>query len=221
MSGNETMLGREWFLPCENFYRQQSQKHPEDMDYKIETANVGQLLITIDMTLLFAKLSRQTITIDDFKIENEKLAKRITAWKQHLDILRTDSISLAEACEVKRKSESEDIIIPHMPGGFHKAGFSTLNFMLMDWHAIDLVHRYQGALLLRQQLPPELRNMALEICKMFEAVDCWSQNLAGALLSSQALLGIATMFLPKDDRHVMWCRLKLAKIEGMGYTMLP
>lgn len=211
------MLGREWFLPCEDFYRQKSQDHPQNMDYKIERAYVSHLLVTIDMTLLFARLSRQSITIDDFTIENEQLSKRIVTWKQQLDILRIESVSLAGTYEAKGKPNTESIIDPHMPGGFHKAGLSTLNFMLMDWYAIDLVHRYQGALLLRQEQPPELESMALEICRMFEAVDCWSDGLPGALLSSQALLGIATIFLPKDDRHIMWCRLKLAKIEAMGY----
>ena len=215
MSGNETMLGREWFLSCGNFYREQSQKYPENMDYKIEMAISDHRLITIDMTLLFATFSQKLVTIDNFKIKNERLAERILSWKRQLDMLRTETKSSLDTIEAER-NKLENIIDPHMPGGFHETDLLTLNFMLMDGYAIDLVHRYQGAQLLQQQVPPELRNMALEICRMVEAVDRWSEKLPGALLASQALLGLATMFLPKDDGHVMWCRLKLARIEGMG-----
>lgn len=217
MSGSETMLGREWFLTCEAYHRQQSQQNLQNMDCKIEGAILSHRLITIDMVSLFAKITKQLITVDDFNVENERLAERIIIWKQYLDMLRIEASSLSETSEVRRDEDSENSIEPYMPGGFHPPGLSTLNFMFMDWYALDLVHRYRSALLIQQQQPPELGAIAIKICRMLEAVNCWPEAPPGALLSAQALLGLATMFLPKDDRYIMWCRLKLAKIEGMGY----
>ena len=217
MSGYETMLAREWFCANEDYYRHQSQKYPNDIDYKIETAIASRRLIAMDMAVLFAKLPRGAITLESFMIENKELSMRISAGKQHLDILLTHTRSLVETHEVERKSDSKNVIDPYMPGGiYNKDGLWALNLMLMDWYAMDVMHRYQSALMLQRLPPPELELLALRLCGMVEAIESWPEGPPGIMLSTQAALGIATLFLPKDDRHTMWSRRKLAKIESLG-----
>lgn len=217
MSGYETMLAREWFCANENHYRHQNQKYPNDIDYKIEAAIASHRLIAMDMAVLFAKLPRGAITLESFIIENKEISTRISNWKQHLDILLAHTRSLVETLVVDRKPYPGAVIDPYMPGGIYdKDGLWTLNFMLMDWYAMDVMHRYQSALMLQQPPPPELEVLALRLCGMFEAIESWTEGPPGVELSTQAALGIATLFLPKDDGHTMWSRRKLAKIEGLG-----
>lgn len=220
MSGYETMLAREWFCANEDYYRHQSQGYPNDINYKIETAIASHRLIAMDMALLFAKLPRGAMTLEEFVTEHEKLSTRFSTWKHHLDMLLNCTRALVETFEVERKPSSEDVIDPYMPGGFFKNGFWTLNIMLMDWYATDVMYRYQSALMLQRLPPPELEDIAIEVCRMFEAIEYWPEGPPGIVLSAQAALGIATLFLPKNDRHTMWCRRKLAKIEGLGYDLL-
>lgn len=219
MSGYETMLAREWFCANEEYYRHQSQGYPNDINYKIETAIASHRLIAMDMALLFAKLPRGAITLEEFVTEHEKLSTRFSTWKHHLDMLLNSTRAFVETFEVERKPNSEDVIDPYMPGGFFKNGFWTLNIMLMDWYATDVMYRYQSALMLQRLPPPELEDIAIEVCRMFEAIEYWLEGPPGIVLSAQAALGIATLFLPKNDRHTMWCRRKLAKIEGLGYDL--
>lgn len=216
MSGHELLLSREWFTASERFYHNQCQNHPEDIAHRINSAIATHRLIAIDMASLFAKLPREVITVEDFMIRNEELSIRILSWKQHLDQLRIEAASAEEWTTLRGSQLTETGIDPYMPGGFHAGDLSTLNCMLMDWYAIDLLHKYQGALMLRRQLPSDLGNMALQLCRMFEAVDSWAEGPSGIALSMQAILGIATIFLPKDNVYISWCRRKLAKIEAMG-----
>lgn len=213
----ETMLSREWFIASENFYSCQSRRYPENMDYKIESVIASYRLMASDMTLLVAKLSRGDISIQDYVTENIQLSTRIATWKQHLDLLCTEAASLVGSFEINREQGLGAVINPRMPGGFYKGGLWTLNLLLMDGYAVDMMHRYQGAMMLQQPPPPELSRLALETCSLFEALDSfWPEGPPGAVLSAQAVLGTAALFLPKDDEHIMWCRRKLAKIEGMG-----
>ncbi|KAL9033734.1 MAG: hypothetical protein Q9214_007370, partial [Letrouitia sp. 1 TL-2023] len=69
--------------------------------------------------------------------------------------------------------------------------------------------------------PPDLRSLASDMCRIFEAIELWPGSYPGSLVAAQATLGIATLFLPKDEKHIMWCRQKLAAIESRGYTYPP
>ena len=214
MSGYETSLGREWLVANEVYYRHQTQRHPGDINHQIGTAVATHRLMAMDMAVIFAKRSRAEITLVEFKLENERMSKRISDWKRHLNSLHQAAATSVQSFEVKGPSTS--IIVPHMPGGFYKEGLSTLNLMLIDGLAIDIMHRYRFALLLKQPLPSELGKMALDLCGLVEAVDCWLEAPSGVALSVQAALALATLFLPKNDRYKTWSRQKLARIEGMG-----
>ena len=110
----------------------------------------------------------------------------------------------------------DDIVDPYLPRGLYKGELWTINFLLTDWIALDVMQKYQAAMLFKQHPPSELKTMALELCRLFEAIEYWPESLSGSVLKAQAGLGIATIFLPRDQRQVMWCRRKLAMIEATG-----
>lgn len=213
----ETMLSPEWFMASKNFYECQSKTYPENMDYKIEYLIASYRAMVSHMTLLLAKVSRGDISLGDFMVDNIQVSTRIAAWKQHLDDLCTEARRTVGSFIIQSLPHGEEVIDPYMPGGFYKEGLWTLNLLLMDGYAIDMVHRYHAALMLQQPPPPELGQLALETCSLFEALDSfWPDAPPGAVISAQGVIGIAASFLPKENGYTMWCRRKLAKIESMG-----
>ena len=216
MSGYEMVLGREWFCANESYYQLQSQRNPGNIDCKIEAAIASHRVLAMDMAVLFAKLPRGEISVDDFTKENRFIAERLRTYRRNLDLLIADQRYLVYSFQVPQERDPEDIVNPYLPGGLYKGALWTVNFMLMDWLGLDVMHRYQTALMFKQQPPPELENMALELCRIFEAIEFWSDSPPGSVLQAQAGLGIATLFLPRDQRHVMWCRRKMAMIEAKG-----
>lgn len=221
ISGYETVLGRDWFCAREEYYRHQSEDHPDDIDYQIETTIARHCLNAMDMALLFARLSREALGVEEFKIENGELSMRISAWEQDLYILFDEVRCQVETFEIKRRPGSKDVVDPHMPGGIFSGGLCSLNLLLMDWYGLDLMHRYQTALILQQSQPPKLQLIAWELCRMFEAIDCWPEAPPGVVLSTQASLSMAALFLPRNRQNIMWCRRKLARIESLGYFTIP
>ncbi|KAL8680860.1 MAG: hypothetical protein Q9186_002979 [Xanthomendoza sp. 1 TL-2023] len=216
MSGYETILGREWAAVNERYLAEQAIQHPESIDCRIEAAVASHRVIALDMVMLFAKLPRGAITPEEFKLENEEIAARIQHWKTSLDSLPSDDRYLVVSFEGAREREEDDIVDPYRPGGLYQGPLWTLNFLRMDYLGTAITHTYQTALLQQQSPPPRLVDMALEMCRLFEAIQYWPGSTPGAILSAQAGLGIAVIFLPKDDRHIDWCRRKLAAIESQG-----
>lgn len=216
MSGYETVLGREWFYACQQHHRQQLQACPDNIDNKIENAIADNRLTALDMSTLFAKTARGAISIEEFTEKNQGIAERITAWRHNLDPGLTDPTYAVSSFAGARERDPTDIVDPYRPGGLLQGPLWSMNFLLIDWCAVSLMHKQQTAFILKQQLPAELYTLALEQLRLFEAIEYWPGSPSGAVLAAQASLGMASLFLPKDERHIMWCRRKLATIESMG-----
>ena len=218
MSGSPAVLSREWFSANEEYFDGQSAMDPANIDYKIERDVASNRLIAMDMALLLAKLPRNAISMSDFVLENNKIAEQLEAWKRRWDvILAEDSRHLVLSFEGAPDRDPNDIVDPYRPGGIYSGPLWTVNFMMMDWCALTIMHKYQTALMLQQAPPQDLSVLALEQCRIFEAIEFWPGSPSGSVLTAQASLGMAALFLPKDDRHTMWCRRKLAMVETQGY----
>ena len=215
MSGYETVLGREWMAASEQYYLAMSEQDPTSLDYIMESNIAAHRLIAIDMAILFAKLPRGEISIQDFLRQNELISEHIRTLKTRLEpILSTEHVVLS--FEGAPERDPNDIIDPYVPGLLYKGPLWTMNFMHIDWYAINAMHKYQTAMMLQQQPPAELQQLALEQCRLLEAIEFWPKSPQGAILLAQASMGLICLMLPRDEKHIMWCRRKLAKVENMG-----
>ena len=217
MAGHSAVIGREWFLANESYYRQQSLCYPMSIDYKIEAVIASHRLLAGDLASLHARLSQGSITPEDFVQESSRYSHLIDSWRQNLDPVFHDESYHVKSFNSK-KPDPEDIVDPYRPGGLFKGALFTFNYMLVDSFSLNLVHQLKTAKLLGRPTPPEVTQLALGICRIFEAIEFWSGSPPGAVVRSQGSLGLAIVFLPKDDKHITWCRRKLAKIESLGYV---
>ena len=219
MSGYRTVLDREWFATNEQYYVEQARQRPHDIQAQMDAGVASHRILAMDMALLFAKLPCGAITFADFSKENVVLEQRIRDWKQSLEPLLSDDRYLVTSFEHPRGYDRDDIVDPYRPGGLFQGPLWGMNLLMMDWLGTNILHGYQTALAMKQPVRPELVDMALEVCRLFETIEYWPKSTPGAILSAQAGLGIAALFLPKDERHNMWIRRKLAVIESNGSVL--
>jgi len=215
MAGHSAVLGREWFLETESYYHQQTLTYPTNIDYKIEATIASHRLLAGDLALLYAQLPRGDITMEEFARESERYSEQIEKWREKLDSVFRDDNHLVMSFGGK-KPDPEDIVDPYLPGGLYQGALFTFNFMIMDWHAINLMHKHKTAVLLHRRPLPGVRELALQICRLFEAIEYWPESPPGAVVKAHGSLGLAIVFLPRDEKHIMWCRRKLAKVESFG-----
>ena len=214
MSGGQTRLGREWFDANDRYYATVARNNPGNIDLKIEAYIASHRVVAMDMAVLFAKLPRGAISMEDFLKENKVIADHLANWSNELDpALLNDQYRVID---FNGKPDPDDIVDPYQPGLLFRQPLWTVNYMIMDARAMNIMHQYQTAQLLQQTPPAHLAQLALEQCRSFEAIELWPESPPGAILPAQAGLGLAALFLPKDDKHTMWCRQKLAKVESMG-----
>lgn len=216
MGGFETVLSRDWFSYAEELLHQQVVREPANLNWKIELSIAQLRLIAMDMSIVFAKIGKGEINPDQFLTENEVVAKRIQDWKTKMDPALQDRQYLVTDFTGARPLDPDDIVNPYIPGIIYSGPLFVMNVCLIDWYSIDLMHRYLTALTMKTQPTRELGMKAYECCQLFEAIEFYPGSLPGTILALQASIGIGCLFLPRDEKHGMWARRKLATIEANG-----
>lgn len=216
MAGSEVTLGREWFCASVEYYEQMLIPDPSCLGFKIELHLSSHRLLAMDMALLSAKLPRGIISVEDFIRENQVITEKISTWRTDLDELVANQEHLTVSYEEAPEPDPEDIVDPYRPGGLYRGPLWTWNYLMLDWYAFKIMHAFQVALMLQRSPPADLGQYALELCRIFEAIEYWQGSPPAAILPAQVSIGVAALFLQKDERHIMWIRRKLASIESMG-----
>lgn len=112
--------------------------------------------------------------------------------------------------------DPNDIVNPYIPGVLFDGPLWAMNIASLDWQSVDLMHRYQTSMITKTQPDIEVVRKAYESCQLFEAMELSPSSPPGTILACQASLGISCLFLPRDEKHAMWARRKLALIERNG-----
>ena len=219
LGGNETILDRHWYVVCQDWYASHvDEDDMEDVDSRFQALTAGNRLIGMDMASLFSRMGRGQITVEAFKTQNEELRQRLGWVKSEAQKLN-DAYYTVTDFPWRKPLTMEDIVDPYISGGLFEKALWHLNFVWIDWYAIELMHQYQTSMILQQPVPVEkLQPLALEQCRIYEAINRYPYAPEGAILGGHASLGLAIVFLPKDQRHIDWARRRLYEIERRGYV---
>lgn len=216
LAGNEMVLGREWYIAKEEHDAQQAAMYPND------ARRQGSLALSIirrsglDMASLYAKLSRGLISMDDFKAQNELLAQTYERVRRILKSFDNSEWTVTSYPH-KEPLTDDDIVDPYVPGGLHHGPSWEINFAWIDYLGTATMFKLQSSVTLGHPPMSELAELAIEQCRIIETIERWPQRENGCMISFKNSLSIAALFLPKDEKHTMWCRRKLALMEQSGY----
>jgi len=161
--GFETVLSRDWFSYAQEFFREQVAQEPENLDWKIESAIAQHRLVATDMSLLFARMGKGELSLDQFVQENESIGRRIEEWKSKMDPALQDSRYLVTDFSGARALDPDDIVNPYLPGVIFSGPLRVMNVTNIDWYSIDLMHKYQTALTLRPSQALSLRRRRTQV----------------------------------------------------------
>ncbi|KAI9843212.1 MAG: hypothetical protein M1838_002725 [Thelocarpon superellum] len=218
MAGSEMVLSRDWFVAYNEHYQRHSQQLPDDIVGKMDLAISEYRLLAMDMATLFAR-AKGGGAPEHFMAEVSRLVRDLQAWRADMD----PNLAAPANFVTFHGSQALDIgiIDPYEPGLIFERRLWRLNFAMLGWYATEMMMMQQAALMTGQPPPARLEGLARRVCQTIEAVQIWPGSPPGSIFSAQATLAIAALFLPKDERHTRWLRLKFASIESVGYIYPP
>lgn len=215
LSGSEAILGREWYVTVLEHDMQQAQLYPDDFLKQIRLVNSHIRIFALDMASLHAKLSRNLVTMDQYMAEVERLSGIVA--EMHRLLTRFDS---SEEAVLSRPAVPlqgpDDVLNTDLPLRFYTGSLFALNFMWTNFVSTVLMFRYQTHLTIQQPSGPELQRLALRACHLIESIIRWPDAEVGAVNAFHNCLPLVGMFLPRDQKHIMWVRRMLARVESNG-----
>lgn len=225
MGGKVATIDRAWYQASCKYYEEQIDADPEndlDVDGHFSAFVASNRLIGYDMAKLYSRVPNGDISTEDFHRENAEIIDRLQKFKDDIQALNDGYYTVQEFPAAKDRPVTEkDIVNPYIPGGLFRDALWPMNFMWIDWYAIEMMQKYQASLVLKKPPPPEMELLSLEQCRIYEAVSRWPDAPAGAILGVHASIALAAVFLKKDEKHTMWIRHKLANVERLGYVFPP
>jgi hypothetical protein len=216
MGGFPTALPREWFTAFVDYCQAQVATASDNIRWKVEERAAQFSLVSMDMSMLFARGSRGEISAEAFAAEHDQLSKRLEDWKANWDPALTDPSHLVTEFPQERLLGGNDIVNPFARGVLYDLPLFSTTMATAAWHSIMVMHKCQSSTMPKEQLYAELASHSYAICQIFEAVELWPPSPKGALITIQACVAIAALFLPQDSRHHMWVRRRFALLETMG-----
>lgn len=215
LAGNETILSREWYTSREEYDAKEAAEDPSDVQKQLSLFNSRNRRFAMDMASLYAKLSRGMIPMEQFIAQNEQLSLAMENLRSLLSQFDASEHTVTSYPHKVPLMEN-DIVDPYTPGRFFQGPLWEVNFAWIDFLATSLMFKYQSSLVLRQESSSELQSSALEQCRLIETIERWPEKENGTVIAFHSSLGLASMFIPKDARHIMWIRRKLAHAEQNG-----
>lgn len=218
ISGNGTVLGREWFQTQHDWDSQQVQQKPDDINLKYRECFSRFRVLAADMAIMFAKKNKNAISEEEFEAKCQEAGEELENWEERLDPALKNPSKFITVFPGARDRDPVDIVDPYDPQTLYGDELFPTNHLILAFAGLHLMFLYQLSEMQGKPRMPKMQEIALRMCQIIEAVQSYPGSPPSILIGVQANLGIATAFLPQDELHIMWARRKLAEVEKLGYN---
>jgi hypothetical protein len=209
-------LVRDWYSARVDFYSSRVATEPQNIGLKIEYSAGSLQLILYDMALLYARQAAGEMSIDEYMAEHVRLNAVWEQWRTSWDPALSDPAHRIDEFPGNPTPSPEDIVNPFAPGVLYRPPLFAMSLLVCEHHSIALLHASHQITPLTDEDRARLRDHAYAACQISEAVEFWPHSPPGSLVTMQSCLAIATLSLPKDEKHCMWFRRKFAMLESIG-----
>ena len=216
-SGGEAVLGREWFVAAHEWYKQQIREQPDNISLRYEERFAHSRLVANDTNLLFTTKAKGLMSDEVFLAKLAEMNERVADLEQRIDPCLLDPNGHVTDFSDAPPLGPDEIVNPYEPDVLWQGQQWTSNFLVLDILGIVFMYKIQSSFALRQPIESaEMVAKARQAAQIFQAVRLWPHSPPGVIFEAQASFAIGTLFLPKDPKHINWCRHTFAQIESAG-----
>jgi hypothetical protein len=210
MAGRLTTLSVDWSEVNRNILQLEADANPHCLELKAEVAHAKLRDLAFAVADLTALKSKDTLDPQELEDEGRKLQNGLLNWCQTLDPALRLSMTT-----VKEQPVDADNYCPFLPADIYVGGAWTANMLMCDYYGLMLMLAHQMSAS-HEGIERVLSDYAMKICGIIGAMDVYQQNSAGWLLTVEASLALASIWVPPKQEYRAWIRKQLAQIEATG-----
>lgn len=236
IAGSEVSLERDWFASATTWYEAQYKKEESEFQHALAFLFANLRLLSFDMARIFAN----AMTSSNFNEQVASISQRLDGMRLDIQALHDTSYTVTEFEEDSSDEQEGSPAAFDSRVPLFRDHLWPLNQVWLAWYGSQQLLIYQTTLLSRAQaaaaqgaesflsshtttdeLPPALEHLSAIQCQIYEAIDQWSEAPEGAVLGCHTTMALATVFLRREPKYIMWARQKLANVESIGYIWPP
>lgn len=212
LHGSDVKLAREWFIAYRDYFRRQAQTHPHDHIVRFQHLLATLRLLGCGLAHLKNLQSNEELRDGSVANRQKELGERFVEYGNELGAVFSDMGDATTIGSASGLLKGDGHLEQAKPGTVYSTDLFQMNFLLLDFWALDLVRRRhtEGA------DEAELSAHALTICKRIELLEQGEHAAPCVLLNSRNSLFIASFFIPKEPEYIDWVRRKFAAVEELG-----
>ncbi|WPG99404.1 Hypothetical protein R9X50_00221800 [Acrodontium crateriforme] len=215
-----TSLDREWHVALADTCKEIARNDPSDLDVRIEAFSAAELQLAADIKSLLRSKRRHEMSDKTFQSKADRLWEEFKAFQEFVERSSSSGPSSFAKTYPMAPPPSDDDIVNYRDECFLLAGeLFPINFIMMDLWLLEIRFKQQLAIL----MPSKYKNMAsqvqepaMNICKMFEAIEYCNESRPGSLKICADSLFAASLVIATDEKRINWCCRKYAVLERMG-----
>lgn len=213
MAGHQTALGSDWSTANRQAVVAHYEVNRDELTAKLEYTLCTFREMAIGAAVLTAKRSQSAVTMEDFLRTSEETLKNTYDWWENVDPVILKGPERVQFSAAAREAEDA---CPFDPAPIYTGVRWGVNFMILDYYALVILLKHQIALANQNSPGDSLATYAIKICEIVAGFEAFPDAPPGHLLSAQAALGLAALWVPNEPNYWIWLRKQMAKIEQMG-----
>lgn len=212
MAGRVTTLSIDWSEANRKALQMEADSNPHCLELQAEFA-YGKLR---DLAFAVADLTAQKAkdAYDPHLLEEEgrKLQGEFQHWYETLNPSLANSMTT-----VREQSLDPEKYCPFLPADIYVGGAWSMNMLMCDYYGLTLMLAQQ-MMASHEGMEHILSDYGIKICQIVGGMDVYQQNPSGWLLTVEASLALASIWVPPNSEYRAWIRKQLASIEATGYV---
>ncbi|KAI5786017.1 hypothetical protein FPQ18DRAFT_368638 [Pyronema domesticum] len=218
MAAHRATTSPEWCLAASAAVMKQHLSNPSDLRLKIEKAAGDFRDITLEVSMMTARRLEGGTTLEQFERDFMQCLNNVMGWFEGLDKEILEGAERIQWPARDREDGEKQEDCPFQLAPLYTGIRWAVNFLLMDYYGLVIVLKTQIAITSAETASAGLAEFAVKICRLLAAIEAYPHTPAGALLSAQAPIGLAAMWIPDAPGYRAWLQKQLAKAERMGFV---
>ncbi|RPA87502.1 hypothetical protein BJ508DRAFT_320515 [Ascobolus immersus RN42] len=213
MAGRATTLSIDWSEANRAHLQMEADKNPHCLELKADLAHARLRDLAFSVADLTALKAKNRLSPQQLEEEGRKLQEGLQNWYK---VLELDHTLMMSRTTVTKQPLEADNYCPFLPVDIFVGGAFTTNMLMCDYYGLMLMLAHQMPAS-HEGVEKILSEYAMKICGIIGGMDVYQQNAAGWLLTVEASIALASIWVPPKPEYRAWIRKQLAQIEATGY----
>jgi hypothetical protein len=217
LSGAPQLISQDWLKGQHDYYTEQLETSPQNLDYLLGEASARSKLISYDILQLFSQANSGELSEMAVAEQLAYYATILENYESELPHAMVNPNCLVTDFTGAPPRDPDDIFDPYEPGLIYGGECFPTNQLILNFLGLRVIYETRQAALTKTNPRADfLQQTVMRMAKMINAIHYWPGAKKGSILTFRANVSLVAFLLPPGEMAKNWAKKKFAAIESQG-----